>query len=162
MQRKTPWDMLLLFGGGLCIAEGFQACGLDRRWLSSWAGSGRSYFLPRLLRELVFAEQQLAGLVLNGEMRRERLQRGLLATIAALSVTLLTAWAVSYRYNSRYVTQVDQAVAAAVAGDDGLGDLVDGGVNVIGADSFGRGHGGIETVGVGRGKVFLGRGARNR
>ena len=30
VQRKTPWDMLLLFGGGLCIAEGFQACGLDR------------------------------------------------------------------------------------------------------------------------------------
>jgi hypothetical protein len=26
-------------------------------------------------------------------------------------------------------------------GDDGLGDLVEGGVNVIGADSFGRSHG---------------------
>lgn len=90
-----------------------QACGLERRWLPSWADSGRSYFLPRLLRELVFAEQQLAGLVLSAEKRSERLQRGLLAAIAALSVTLLAAWAVSYRHNSRYVAQVDQAVAAA-------------------------------------------------
>ena len=61
--------------------------------LPSSAGSGRSYFLPRLLRELVFAEQQLAGLALKGEQRRERLQLGLLAAIAALSVTLLAAWA---------------------------------------------------------------------
>lgn len=90
-----------------------QACGLERRWLSSSAGSGRSYFLPRLLRELVFAEQQLAGLALTGEQRRERLQLGLLAVIAVLSVTLLAAWAVSYRDNSHYVAQVDQAIAAA-------------------------------------------------
>lgn len=26
---KTPWDVLLLFGGGFCIAKGFSASGLD-------------------------------------------------------------------------------------------------------------------------------------
>ena len=26
---KTPWDVLLLFGGGFCIAKGFRASGLD-------------------------------------------------------------------------------------------------------------------------------------
>lgn len=90
-----------------------EACGLERRWLPSWTGSGRSYFLPRLLRELVFAEQQLAGLALADEKRRERRQLGLLAAIAAVSVVLLAGWAVSYRHNSRYLAQVDQAVAAA-------------------------------------------------
>jgi len=27
---KMPWDVLLLFGGGFCLAKGFQASGLDR------------------------------------------------------------------------------------------------------------------------------------
>lgn len=105
VQQGQPVDPLLSRLG--------QACGLERRWLPSSVGSGRSYFLPRLLRELVFAEQQLAGLALKGEQRRERLQLGLLAVIAVLSVTLLAAWAISYRHNSHYVAQVDQAVAAA-------------------------------------------------
>lgn len=105
VQQGQPVDPLLSRLG--------QACGLERRWLPSSAGSGRSYFLSRLLRELVFAEQQLAGLALDGEKRRERLQRGLLAAIAVVSVALLTGWAISYRHNSRYVAQVDQAVAAA-------------------------------------------------
>ncbi|MCX7251502.1 MAG: type VI secretion system membrane subunit TssM, partial [Burkholderiales bacterium] len=104
IQQGQPVDPLLSRLG--------QACGLERGWLPASAGSGRSYFLPRLLRELVFAEQQLSGLALAGEKRRERLQLGLLAAIAAASVTLLAAWAVSYRNNSRYVAQVDQAVAA--------------------------------------------------
>jgi sodium-dependent dicarboxylate transporter 2/3/5 len=28
--NKVPWDVLLLFGGGFCLAKGFQASGLDR------------------------------------------------------------------------------------------------------------------------------------
>ena len=89
-----------------------QACSLERRWRPSWVGNDRSYFLSRLLRELVFAEQQLAGLEQGDKKRRERLHLGLLAAIAAVSVALLAGWAISYRNNSRYVAQVDQAVAA--------------------------------------------------
>ena len=35
----------------------------------------------------------------------------------------------------------NQTRIGAVSGDDGLGDLIDGGVNVFSAESFGRGHG---------------------
>ena len=38
-------------------------------------------------------------------------------------------------------TKENQPGIGAVPGDDGRGDLVEGGVNVIGADSFGRSHG---------------------
>jgi hypothetical protein len=34
----------------------------------------------------------------------------------------------------------NQAIAGAVALGDGRGDLMDGGVNIIGADGFGRSH----------------------
>jgi hypothetical protein len=38
-------------------------------------------------------------------------------------------------------TEENQPRIGAMPGGDGLGDLVEGGVNVIGADSFGRSHG---------------------
>jgi sodium-dependent dicarboxylate transporter 2/3/5 len=34
---KLPWDVLLLFGGGFCIAKGFSASGLDQ-WFGSRLG----------------------------------------------------------------------------------------------------------------------------
>ena len=40
----------------------------------------------------------------------------------------------------------DQAIAGAMAFGDGRGDLVNGGVNIIGADGFGRSHGLIEAA----------------
>ena len=90
-----------------------QACGLEWRGLPSWSGQGRSYFLRRLLRELVFAEQQLAALAPEGIQRRQQLRLGLLIAMATLGLALLAGWTLSYRNNSRYVAQVDQAVAAA-------------------------------------------------
>ncbi len=105
LQQGQPFDPLRSRLG--------QACSLEPCWPHSWTGRGHSYFLPRLLRELVFAEPQLAGLAQGHEKRRERLQLGLLGTMAVLSVALLAAWAVSYQRNSHYVAQVDQAVASA-------------------------------------------------
>ncbi len=104
LQQGQPFDPLL--------SRLDQACGLERRWRPSWTGQGRSYFLSRLLRELVFAEPQLAGLAQDDQKRRGRLQLGLLAASVVCSLALLAGWALSYRNNSRYVAQVDQAVAA--------------------------------------------------
>lgn len=38
--RRMPWDILLLFGGGLCLAAGVQASGLDKSMGSAPAGLG--------------------------------------------------------------------------------------------------------------------------
>ncbi len=104
-QEGNPIDRLMSSLGG--------AFGLERRILPPLPGSGRSYFLNRLLRELVFAEQQLGSRRLAWQKRRELARLGLLAAIGLASLALLTGWAVSYTRNSHYLAQVDQAVAAA-------------------------------------------------
>ena len=104
-QEGSPIDRLMSSLGG--------AFGLEHRLLPPLPGSGRSYFLKRLLRELVFAEQHLGSRRLAWQRRRELARVGLLAGLGLASVALLAGWAVSYTRNARYVGQVDQAVAAA-------------------------------------------------
>ena len=44
--KRVPWDVILLFGGGLCLAKAFQASGLDEVIASGLAsGSGSSSFV---------------------------------------------------------------------------------------------------------------------
>ncbi len=104
-QEGSPIDRLMSSLGG--------AFGLERRVLPPLPGSGRSYFLSRLLREVVFAEQRIGGSQLAWERRRNLVQLGLLAGLGVVSLALLAGWAVSYTRNGRYVEQVEQAVAAA-------------------------------------------------
>ena len=104
-QEGTPIDRLLSSLGG--------AFGLERAILPPRPGSGKSYFLTRLLREVVFAEQRLGGSNLQWERRRDLVHLGALAGLALLGAGLLAGWTISYLKNSRYVTQVDAATAAA-------------------------------------------------
>ncbi|MEN9903977.1 MAG: type secretion system rane subunit TssM, partial [Pseudomonadota bacterium] len=103
-QEGSPIDRLMSSLGA--------AFGLERRLLPPLPGSGRSYFLNRLLRELVFAEQQLGSRRLAWQRRRELARVGLLAATGLASLALLAGWTLSYTRNSHYLEQVDQAVAA--------------------------------------------------
>lgn len=104
-QEGSPIDRLMSSLGG--------AFGLERRVLPPLPGSGRSYFLSRLLREVVFAEQRIGGSQLAWEKRRNLVHLGLLVGLGLFSMALLAGWAISYTRNNRYVEQVDQSVAAA-------------------------------------------------
>jgi type VI secretion system protein ImpL len=97
-QEGSPIDRVM---GAL--ARGF---GLERKLLPAQHGSGRSYFLTRFLREVVFQEAGLAGFDLKWERRRQWLQTGAFAGcgIALLLVTL--AWWGSSRQNTRYLGEV--------------------------------------------------------
>ena len=106
-QEGSPIDRLMSSLGG--------AFGFERSILPPLPGSGRSYFLQRLLRELVFGEQQIGSRRLAWEQRGEMVRIGLFALIGSASVALLAGWIVSYTRNSHYVEQVDQSVAAAHA-----------------------------------------------
>jgi type VI secretion system protein ImpL len=102
-QEGSPIDRIM---GAL--ARNF---GMERKILPPQAASGRSYFLTRLLKEVVFAEQGLAGTNLKWERRRALLQWGGYAASTLVTLGILAAWTVSYRNNQAYVAEVEAKLA---------------------------------------------------
>jgi type VI secretion system protein ImpL len=101
-QEGTPIDRLM----GV-MASTF---GLDRKRLSAFSGTGRSYFLTRLLREVVFQE---AGIVSrNRRVERMRVLIGWasvsLATVVILGMAAL--WYFSYLGNKQLIADFNTAV----------------------------------------------------
>ena len=84
----------------------------------SWRG--KAFFLTRLLKEVVFAEQGLVGRNIQAETRRRRWRRAAMAAMLLATVGLVAAWSVAYTRNLRYLAQVQarvpdvQAAVAAV------------------------------------------------
>jgi type VI secretion system protein ImpL len=110
-QEGTPIDRVL---GS--IARSYR---LERAIIAPNQASGRSYFLPRLLGEVVFAESGLANTDLKWERRRTGAVVAGYAAIALLTVGAIAAWLVSYVNNRRYVDDVAQRVAQVwTAGPD--------------------------------------------
>ncbi len=97
-QEGSPIDRVM---GALARGLGFE-----RKLLPAQNPSGRSYFLTRLLREVVFPEAGLAGLNLRGERRLQWFQRAAIAVAAAALVLTTGAWWVSYRHNQEYLAEV--------------------------------------------------------
>ncbi|MGE0119201.1 MAG: type VI secretion system membrane subunit TssM [Dongiaceae bacterium] len=103
-QEGTPIDRLM----GV-MASTF---GLDRKRLSAFSGTGRSYFLTRLLRDVVFQE---AGIVSrNRRVERMRVVFGWasvsLATVVILGMGAL--WYFSYLGNKQLVADFNTAIGA--------------------------------------------------
>ena len=79
------------------------------------AGSGKSFFLTRLVREVIFQESGLAGGDEN-LARRERRARMLgFAALAAVSVASAALWSASYVGNRGFVAAAKDKAAAAKA-----------------------------------------------
>lgn len=97
-QEGTPIDRLM---GSLA-----SAFGLERQVLPSFSGTGRSYFITRLFRDLIFQEAELAGTNLRLERQRVWLQRGAYAATIGVVLLAAVAWFISYVRNSAYVTDV--------------------------------------------------------
>lgn len=104
-QEGTPIDRVMARLG--------RALQLERQVLAPAAGAGKSFFLTRLLQEVVFREAGLAGSNQRAERRRALLHAGLLGGAVLLVCAALGAWAVSYGRNRAYVAAVAQARAAA-------------------------------------------------
>jgi len=115
-QEGTPIDRLL---GAMA-----QEFGLNRQIAPTFSGSGRSYFIKRLFKDLIFPEAHLAGVNMRVERRRAWLQRLAYGTAIGCTLAAAGAWFTSYSRNQSYVQQVAfQAQAAegkiaAVAADD--------------------------------------------
>jgi type VI secretion system protein ImpL len=110
-QEGSPLDRVL----GV-LARSF---GLERKLLPAQRPSGKSFFLTRLLRDVVFAEASLASTNRRWERRRAFAHGTALAIAFALTAGLITVWWMSYSQNKQYVVNVGERllpVSKAVAG----------------------------------------------
>ncbi|MFP3538713.1 type VI secretion system membrane subunit TssM [Pseudomonas sp. SIMBA_021] len=101
-QEGSPIDRLI---GAMA-----QSMNLDRQHLARQTGTGRSYFIEKLLSAVAFAERGLVGVNPKVERRRKWIARGALAGTVALVLVVSTLWIISYRANQAYIAQVDQRV----------------------------------------------------
>ncbi len=106
-QEGTPIDRML----GR-IARAYR---LERTVLPPHEGSGKSFFLTRLLSDVVFAESALAGTDLKWEQRRAWFAVAGYAAVALVGVGAIAAWGVSTYKNRAYVAKVDERVASVRA-----------------------------------------------
>jgi type VI secretion system protein ImpL len=97
-QEGSPIDRVM---GALA-----RGLGLERMLLPAQHPTGQSYFLTRLLREVVFPEAGLGGTDLRWERRRQWLKVGAVAACGAALVVLTLAWWVSASHNRRYLAEV--------------------------------------------------------
>lgn len=74
------------------------------------AAEGKSYFLHRFLKEVVFKESALAGLNMKWEQQYRRLQWVAYGLSAAVLFGLFGWWWVSYQNNQHYLAQVAQRI----------------------------------------------------
>jgi type VI secretion system protein ImpL len=104
-QEGSPIDRVLG-----TLARSFN---LERKVQPPNIGSGKSFFLRRLLREVIFGEAGLAGMA-PGEERRLRLARmAAYAAVATLSVALALAWTASFLGNRALVAAAGDNAGAA-------------------------------------------------
>ena len=77
------------------------------------AGSGKSFFLTRLLREVIFGESGLAGADEGLERRARRLRLLAYGAIATLALALAALWTSSFLANREFVAAAEAGAAAA-------------------------------------------------
>jgi type VI secretion system protein ImpL len=97
-QEGTPIDRVL---GS--IARSYH---LERAVIAPNQASGKSYFLTRLMGEVVIAENGLAGTNLKWEQRRKWAAIGAYAAVGMVTVGAFGAWTVSYFNNRSYLGDV--------------------------------------------------------
>ena len=118
-QEGTPIDRMLSALG--------RELGLERQIVAPNQNSGRSFFLARLMNEVVFAEAELAGASLGGQRWRRRVIMVAMAAVQSVAVVLAASWATGYSRTSDSLAGVQaqaeqvralvQAVPAAVSPD---------------------------------------------
>jgi type VI secretion system protein ImpL len=106
-QEGTPLDRVMT-----SLA---RAYGLQQSPLPTSLATGKSYFITRLLKSVIFPEAELAGTNLRLERQRAWLRRAAYAGIGALSLLVLLAWLVSYGRNRAYIAEVDRQTQQARA-----------------------------------------------
>ncbi len=103
-QEGTPIDRIM---GSLS-----RTFGVSQQALPPYAGQGRSYFLTRLLKDVIFEEADLVGANRRLEVQRRWLQRVAYGGAIAVTILAVLAWATSFTRNQVYVSQFNGQIEA--------------------------------------------------
>jgi type VI secretion system protein ImpL len=101
-QDGTPIDRLL----GVMAGQ----FGLARQAVTAFSGAGRSYFLTRMMRDVVFGEASLVSADKKIEARTRWIYRGAYAAAAVVLLLMTAGWTSSFIGNQE---MIDEAHAAA-------------------------------------------------
>jgi len=102
-QEGTPIDRLMSAMAG--------SFGLERQRLVAFSGAGRSFFLTRLLRHVIFAEASVVSSNPKIERRYAWLRRGAYAGAVLGLVLCAAAWTTSYLANRNLVADINAQLA---------------------------------------------------
>jgi type VI secretion system protein ImpL len=114
-QEGSPIDRVLG-----TLARSFN---LERKTQPPNLGSGKSYFLRRLLHEVVFGEAGLTGFDAALEQRARRSRLAAYAAMGILTVGLALVWTMSYFSNRSLLASVDERAQAAAREVNALREL---------------------------------------
>jgi type VI secretion system protein ImpL len=117
-QDGTPIDRLL----GVMAGQ----FGLQRQAVAAFSGAGRSYFLTRLMREVVFGEAALVSFDKRVERRTRWVYRSAYAAAAFVLLLFTAGWTNSYIGNRE---MIDEAHAAATKYNQEYAELLKRGPN---------------------------------
>ncbi|MGH8763556.1 MAG: type VI secretion system membrane subunit TssM, partial [Nitrosospira sp.] len=87
-----------------------RALHLDRKLLPPNKPSGKSFFLTRLVKDVIFSEAGLAGTNLRWERKHAALQWSMFGIAGLITLGAIAAWSVSYSNNKNYVAQVNAKI----------------------------------------------------
>ncbi len=115
-QEGTPIDRVMGVLAGVY--------GMDRQELPVFHGRPKSFFITRLLKEVVLPEAELAGVDPRLERRRSRLRWAVYGTLAILTVSMITLWSISYLGNRHAIAQVEEKINEyrSISGQTGTAD----------------------------------------
>ena len=94
-QEGSPIDRLL---GGLA-----SSFGLDRQTTPIFSGKGKSYFITRLLNDVIFNEAELVGVDSKREKTRHLVQIGVYACSCLALISMTIFWFISYSQNNEAI-----------------------------------------------------------
>ncbi|MEN8166448.1 MAG: type VI secretion system membrane subunit TssM, partial [Pseudomonadota bacterium] len=103
-QEGTPIDRIM---GSLS-----RTFGVGQQALPPHRGQGRSYFLTRLLKDVIFEEADLVGANRRLEVQRRWLQRAAYAGAVGITALAVLAWTTSFTRNQVYVSQFNGQMEA--------------------------------------------------
>ena len=86
--------------------------GLSRQAAPLASGQGRSYFLTRLFKEVIFAEADIAGADRRVEQQHAWLERGIYAGAIGIAILAVVVWTAAYTRNASRIHDLEGDVAS--------------------------------------------------